>query len=116
MSESPDAVSDALYREMRERVRGIFDHALMESSIPRAFGRKLQYDGRYLRLGNEYYDLSAFSRTLVVSMGKAGHSMAQALTDIVGTGLSGVVASSHPPPAQIFGFRYFAGGHPLPNE
>ena len=38
----PDASSDALYREMRARVREIFDHALSECSIPRALGRKLE--------------------------------------------------------------------------
>jgi glycerate 2-kinase len=113
---SADPVSDAQFREMRDRVRGIFDHALEECSIPRAFGRKLQRQDRYIKAGNELYDLAAFSRALVVSMGKAGHSMAEALAGILGTGLSGIVASSQAPPAQLFGFRYFAGGHPLPNE
>jgi glycerate 2-kinase len=112
----PDVASEAVYREMRQRVRDLFDHALTECSIPRAFGRKLQREGEYLRVGNEHYDLPAFSRILVVSMGKAGHPMAEALAGIMGTGLSGVVAGSQPPPAQLFGFRYFAGGHPLPNE
>ena len=112
----PDAASDALYREMRDRVRGIFDHALLECSIPRRFARKLQHDRHYIKVDNDLYDLGAFSRALVVSIGKAGHTMAEALAGIVGTGLSGVVATSAPPPAQLFGFRYYAGGHPLPNE
>ncbi len=111
----PDLNSDAQFREMRDRVRGIFDHALAECSIPRAFSRKFQHDRRYIKIGEELYDLAAFSRALVVSIGKAGHSMAEALAAIVGTGLSGVIATSAPPPAQLFGFRYFAGGHPLPN-
>jgi len=118
MPHSPDPLDDAseaLFREMRERVRAIFDHALGECSIPRAFGRKLQLEGRYLRVGSELYDLAAFSRPLVISIGKAGHSMAEAFAAIAGTGLTGVVASPQLPPAQLFGFRYFAGGHPLPN-
>ena len=113
---SLDATSDALFREMRDRVRGIFEHALAECSIPRAFGRKLQHERRHLKVGEDLYDLAAFSRALVVSIGKAGHSMAEALADIVGTGLSGVIAAPAAPPAQLFGFRYFTGGHPLPNE
>jgi hydroxypyruvate reductase len=113
---SADPASDALFREMRDRVRGIFDHALEQCSIPRAFGRKLQRQDRYIKAGSERYDLAAFSRALVVSIGKAGHSMAEALAGILGTGLSGIVATSQAPPAQLFGFRYFAGGHPLPNE
>jgi hydroxypyruvate reductase len=112
----PDAAIGALYREMRDRVRGIFEHALLECSIPRAFARKLQHDRHYIKVGNDLYDLGAFARALVVSIGKAGHSMAEALAAIVGTGLSGVIATSAPPPAQLFGFRYFAGGHPWPNE
>ena len=34
----------------------------------------------------------------------------------MGTGLTGIVDCPNPPPAQLFGFRYFTGGHPLPNE
>ncbi len=113
---SIDTASEASFRDMRVRVREIFEHALNECSIPRAFSRKLQHDGRYLRIGNELYDLSAFTRSLVVSIGKAGHTMIEALAGILGTGLTGVVASPQAPPAQLFGFRYFTGGHPLPNE
>ncbi len=110
-----DPASEALRREMRERVRDMFQHALGECSIPRAFSRNVQYDHRHLRIGRELYDLGSFLRTLVVSIGKAGHAMAEALADIVGTGLSGIVAAPTAPPAQLFGFRYFIGGHPLPN-
>ncbi len=107
--------SEALQREMRDRVRDMFQHALNECSIPQAFSRSLQYDRRFLRIGNLLYDLGSFSRTLVVSIGKAGHTMAEALTSIVGIGLTGIIATPTSPPAQLFGFRYFVGGHPLPN-
>ncbi|HUH64561.1 MAG TPA: DUF4147 domain-containing protein [Terracidiphilus sp.] len=113
---SADPASEALFREMRDRVRGMFEYALEECSIPRAFRRKLQHDRRFIKVGSEIYDLAAFSRALVVSIGKAGHSMAEALAGVFGTGLSGIVATSQRPPAQLFGFRYFEGGHPLPNE
>src|SRR5271165_1856070 len=95
-SAPPGINSDSQFREMRDRVRGIFDHALAECSIPRAFSRKLQHDGRYIRIGDELYDEDAFSRALVVAMGKAGHSTTEALAGIVGPGLSGVVATSAP--------------------
>ena len=108
--------SDALFREMRDHTRDMFDHALAECDIARAFRRKLQRQGRYLQVERELYDLAAFERALVVSIGKAGHTMAEALANIVGTGLSGIIASPGAPPAQLFGFRYFSGGHPLPNE
>jgi hydroxypyruvate reductase len=74
------------------------------------------YEHGELRLGNDLYDLGSFVRRLVVSIGKAGHTMAEALVNIIGSGLMGIVACSNAPPAQLFGFRYFLGGHPLPNE
>jgi glycerate 2-kinase len=111
-----DGASDALFREMRERARQMFDFALDECSIPRAFSKRLQCENGYLRAGEAMYDLGGFTRALVVSIGKAGHSMAEAFTNIVGTGLNGIVACPDLPPAQLFGFRYFAGGHPLPNQ
>jgi glycerate 2-kinase len=108
--------SDALFREMRDRVRQMFEHALNECSIPVAFRKKLSCDRGYLRAGQQTYDLGGFSRALVISMGKAGHSMAEAFASIVGTGLSGIIACPDLPAAQLFGFRYFEGGHPLPNK
>ena len=94
----------------------MFEYALSECSIPKAMGRHLQFVDGVLRAGNDVYDLSTFSSKKVVSIGKAGHSMAEALTSIVGGGLSGIVACPSPPSDQVFGLRYFIGGHPMPNE
>jgi len=107
--------TDAALREMRARVQEMFDHALLECSIPHAFSRQVLYDGEHLRIGKDLYDMGSFERVLVVSIGKAGHTMADAFSNILGTGLTGVIACPNPPAAQLFGFRYFIGGHPLPN-
>lgn len=106
---------EGAYREMRELARGIFDRALAECSIERAFARQIQAEDGRLRIGADEYDLTSFSRMMVVSMGKAGHTMAEALAGILETGVTGIIACPDPPPAQLFGFRYFIGGHPLPN-
>jgi glycerate 2-kinase len=108
--------TEAALREMRDRAREMFDHALRECSIPHAFSRQVLYDGEHLRIGKGLYDMASFERVLVVSIGKAGHTMADAFSNILGTGLTGVIACPNAPPAQVFGFRYFVGGHPLPNE
>ena len=108
--------TEAALREMRDRARETFDHALLECSIPQAFSRQILCDGKHLRVGNNLYDMDSFGRVLVVSIGKAGHTMAAALSDILGSGLRGVIACPNAPPAQLFGFRYFIGGHPLPNQ
>jgi glycerate 2-kinase len=101
---------------MRHRAREMFEHALSECSVPRAFSKHVVYDNGDLHLGDDVYALGEFARTLVVSMGKAGHTMAEALANTVGSGLTGIIACPNAPPAQLFGFRYFLGGHPLPNE
>jgi hydroxypyruvate reductase len=48
-------------------------------------------------------------------MGKAAHSMLAALHERAGERFEGIVASPVPPEYHVRGFRYFQGGHPLPN-
>ena len=69
-----------------------------------------------LRVGHDLYDLQSFAAINVVSIGKAGHSLAQALTEIADRGLHGIISCPTAPGAQVFGFRYFIGGHPMPNQ
>lgn len=115
-SSSPSAKTDALYREMQARVREIFDHALSECSIPRALGQKLQRNERYLQVGEMVYDLGAFTRVLAISIGKAGYTLAENFAALVGTELTGIIAAPGAAPAELPGFQYFSGGHPLPNK
>ena len=105
-----------LYREMRELARRSFDHALSECSVPRAMRRHLDLREDQLRIGHDIYDLQSFASIHVVSIGKAGHSMAESLVEITDRGLHGIIACPSAPAAQVFGFRYFIGGHPMPNQ
>jgi hydroxypyruvate reductase len=100
---------------MRSTARQIFLHALAESSVEKAFARHLGYEGGALRVGDDLYSLGSYSRVLVVSIGKAGHCMAEVLSRMIGTTVQGIIADPNPPPFQIPGYRYFAGGHPQPN-
>jgi hydroxypyruvate reductase len=111
-----DADRESQFRKMRDTAREIFRHALAEASIAKAFSRHVHCERGVLRVCEDLYDLQAYSRVLVVSIGKAGHTMAEALTQQVGeSSLEGIVACSVEPPAQMRGFRYFRGGHPTPN-
>ena len=103
------------FRSMREAAREIFRHALAEASIAKGFARHVHCERGVLRVREDLYDLHSYSRVLVVSLGKAGHTMVETLSDQVGASLEGIVASSVQPAAQIHGFRYFRGGHPTPN-
>jgi hydroxypyruvate reductase len=101
--------------QMRQVARDIFQHALAEASIAKGFARHVNCERGILRVCDDLYDLHAYSRVLVVSLGKAGHTMVEALSAQVGSSLEGIVASSIEPSTQVHGFRYFRGGHPTPN-
>lgn len=104
------------FQRMRETAREIFRHALAEASIAKAFARHVHYDRGVLRLREDLYHLQAYSRVVAISIGKAGHTMVEALARQIGeSSLEGIVASSVEPSAQVRGFRYFRGGHPVPN-
>lgn len=110
-----DAGREHQFREMRETVRAIFLTALSEASISKAFSRHVHCERGVLRVCEDLYDLQSYSRVLVVSIGKAGHTMVEALSGQVGASvLEGIVASSVEPSAQVGALRYFRGGHPTP--
>ena len=99
---------------MRYVAREIFTFSLKNASIENAFARHVSCDHGVLRVCEDLHDLDSYSRVLVVSIGKAAHTMVAALEDQVGSRLEGIVASSVQPASQVRGFRYFQGGHPLP--
>ena len=111
-----DADRETQFRRMRDAAREIFLHALAEASISKAFVRHVHCERGVLRLGDDLYHLEAYSRVVVISIGKAGHTMVEALAQQMGaSSLEGIVASSVEPPSQVRGFRYFHGGHPTPS-
>lgn len=110
-----DAERESQFAQIRDTARGIFFYALAEASIAKAFARHVHCERGVLRVCEDLYDLQSYSRVFVVSIGKAGHTMAEALTSQVGASLEGVVANSVEPSVQVHGFRYFRGGHPTPN-
>src|SRR5579872_4592237 len=102
--------------EMRQTARRIFDRALAEASIARAFQRHVSCERSVLRVREDLFDLNSYSRIFVVSLGKAAHSLVQELENQAGSRFEGIVVSSTEPSCQARGFRYFRGGHPTPNE
>jgi len=111
-----DADRESQFRQMRDTARELFRHALAEASIAQAFARHVHCERGVLRICEDLYDLQSYSRVLAVSIGKAGQTMVEALTQQLGeSALEGIVASSVEPSTQVRGFRYFRGGHPTPN-
>lgn len=101
---------------MRDLARQIFLDTLKAIAIPRLFSEKIEYSRGVLRIEQDLYDLGSYARVLVISMGKAAHVMLEALIAQTGPTLEGIVVCSQASQAQQPGFRYFQGGHPLPNE
>jgi glycerate 2-kinase len=106
---------EKLALDMRVTARHLFEHALEESSIDRAFQRHVDCDRSVLRICEDLYDLDSYNRVLVISIGKAAHAMVNSLEMQAGNRFQGIVASSVHPRSQARGFRYYDGGHPMPN-
>src|SRR6266550_4037972 len=95
---SPDRERLAL--DMRVTARHLFEHALAEASIDRAFQRHVDCERGVLRIFEDLFYLESYRRIVVVSIGKAAHTMVNSIE----------------PASQVRGFRYFQGGHPTPNK
>jgi glycerate 2-kinase len=113
---SSAADREKLALDMRVTARHLFEHALAEASIDRAFQRHVDCDRGVLRICEDLHDLDSYNRVLVISIGKAAHAMVNSLEMQAGNRFEGIVASSVDPVSQVRGFRYFRGGHPLPNQ
>lgn len=100
---------------MRAVARDIFQKALAEAGIAKAFTRRIECDHGVLRICDDLYDLHSYNRVFVVSIGKAGHTMVQALEARTGSQLEGIVVCPDVAQTLVRGFRYFLGGHPTPN-
>jgi len=114
----PASLDSAELHEMRQLARGAFLHALERSTIESAFDHHLHYERGILQVGEDLYDLPAFSRIFVVSIGKAANTAVDSLMKRLGGGLgvTGIVCGPTDPGTQVAGFRYYTGGHPVPNS
>jgi glycerate 2-kinase len=106
---------ESQFRALRDAARSIFVEALSQASVAKGFDRHVQCERGILRVREDLYDLHSYSRVLAISLGKAGHTMVEALTAQVGSLADGIVATPVLPHSQVPGFRYFQGEHPTPN-
>ncbi len=110
--------------ELQAVSRDIFDSALAACNIPQAFDRHLQFEGRTLvrcpspRLPSIPQPLAGFRDYYVISFGKAALSMLHALLARLPEKkhLRGICSAPDIPKNRNRRIRYYAGGHPLPNE
>ena len=104
--------------------RGIFNHALEACDIGKAFDRHLHFEGRNLirhpspHLPAITQPLEGYKNVYVLSFGKAALPMLEALLERLPpkTRIRGVCSAPSLPRRRNWRIKYFAGGHPLPNE
>ena len=109
---------------LHARATEFFTGALEACSIEAAFDRRIKFEGSTLtRLmpdgsGPDNINLSQYKRIFVIAMGKAAGPMLEILLERMKRrkGLRGICCTKYPPKKRNWRFRYFAGGHPLPNE
>lgn len=110
--------------ELHTVARDIFDQALRACDIAQAFDRHLHFEGRTLirhpspRLAAITVPFDRYKEVFVLSFGKAALSMLDALLARLPekTRVRGVCSAPQIPKDRRRNIRYFAGGHPVPNE
>ncbi len=117
-------VSDSALDSLHTTATEIFTGALEACNIASAFDRRIRFEGHTLeRLlpdgsGPDSINLAAYKRIYVIALGKAAAPMLDVLLDRMKRrkGLRGICCSKYLPRKRNWRFRYFEGGHPLPNE
>jgi glycerate 2-kinase len=116
--------TDSSLETLHTTATEIFTGSLAACNIASAFDRRIRFEGNVLhRLmhdgsGPASIDLGCYKRVFVVALGKAAAPMLEVLLDRMKRrkGLRGVCCSVKIPRERNWRFRYFEGGHPLPNE
>jgi glycerate 2-kinase len=110
---------------LKELARCIFDRALADCNIDRAFDRMVHItaDARGTRLllsGETVAHLDRIARVRVVSTGKAAAAMLHALLKRLpltpSCNLQGVLIAGERPHDMPAAIQFFPGGHPVPNQ
>lgn len=104
--------------ELKQIARQIFQETLAAIDIPATMQRKLRRQGTRIVCGEKTLDLKDFGKIRVVAMGKAAHAMIEGLVLSLApfVGFEGVVSAPGLPKKTVPGLKYFAAGHPVPNE
>jgi hydroxypyruvate reductase len=117
-------VSDPALDQLHTTATEIFTGAIAACNIQSAFDRRIRFDGNVLhRLlpdgsGPATINLADYKKIYVIAIGKAAAPMLDILLERMKRrkGLRGICCSNQLPKSRNWRFRYFDGGHPLPNE
>ena len=100
-------------RQLRLAAHEIFSEALRAVDSAAAIRENVRVEGSRLTVCDTEFELSPIVNVFGIAIGKASERMAYAVEEIFGDEfLTGVLSG----PQRKFGWDYFAGGHPWPNE
>jgi hydroxypyruvate reductase len=98
-------------------VRRILAAAIQSVEPGNAVGKFLKREGNQLIIDGKNYALEEVRRIHILSLGKASHAMASALSGpLTGLPFNGLIIAKHITAAAPPGFDQILGGHPVPNE
>lgn len=117
-------VSDPSLDQLHATATEIFTGAIAACNIQSAFDRRIRFEGNTMhRLlpdgsGPATINLASYKKIYVIAIGKAAAPMLDTLLERMKRrkGLRGICCSNQLPKSRNWRFRYFEGGHPLPNE
>jgi glycerate 2-kinase len=117
-------VTDSALEAAHETATEIFVGAVEGCSIDSAFDRRIRFEGNTMHrllpdgIGPDTINLACYKRIFVVALGKAAAGMLETLMSRMKRrkGVRGICCSNQLPKCRNWRFRYFEGGHPLPND
>jgi hydroxypyruvate reductase len=117
-------VSDSALDTLHATANDIFTGAIEACSIASAFDRRIRFEDNILhRLlpdgsGPASITLASYKKIFVIALGKVAGPMLDLLLERMKRrqGMRGICCSNQLPKKRNWRFRYFEGGHPLPNE
>jgi hydroxypyruvate reductase len=101
---------------LRDDAIQIFRAGLKAADPVDAILRHVKLLENRLQVGAKYYDLTYYNAIYVVGAGKASARMAQAMEQILGDRLSGVVNVKYGHAVPLKSVKVSESGHPLPDE
>jgi len=102
----------------REDALDIFLHALRATRVDAAMERSVRTMDRVLQIDRHSFQLSRYGRLILIAIGKAGGTMADAFLRRVGDEalrFEGIVVAPEGAGPVSQQFRVYCGGHPSPN-
>lgn len=104
--------------DLKSSARQIFQQTLAGINIAQTLSDKLALSGSCIECADSVINLASYKTIRAIALGKASHSMAEGLADLLSPefSISGIVVGPTAPSRPIRGFDVFIAGHPTPNE